>query len=71
MLEAVILESLRLLPPAYLVGRCATASIELCGYRVPEGEHKTVPLSSTSDPCTKPNYFLPGAVTDNILKDCI
>lgn len=37
MLEATILESLRLLPPAYLVGRCATQSINVDRYQVAKG----------------------------------
>lgn len=37
-LEAVILESMRLLPPAYLVGRCTTTALQLKGHTVPQGE---------------------------------
>lgn len=35
---AVVLEALRLYSPAYMVGRCANADIELAGgYRLPKG----------------------------------
>lgn len=45
-LEAVVLESLRLLPPAYLVGRCTTQSLQLGGYIIPKGKQlKLVCLS--------------------------
>ncbi|KAG0621796.1 hypothetical protein M758_3G049100 [Ceratodon purpureus] len=36
-LESFIWETLRLMPPAYVVGRCACRSTELGGYQVPEG----------------------------------
>lgn len=37
MLEAVILESLRLQPPAYLVGRCAATSQQMGPFRIAAG----------------------------------
>ena len=37
MLEAVILESLRLQPPAYLVGRCAATSQQMGPFRITAG----------------------------------
>jgi cytochrome P450 len=36
-LEAVVLETLRIMPPAYMVGRCASRDTELAGYPVPAG----------------------------------
>jgi len=36
-LEAFIWETLRLMPPAYVVGRCACHPTELGGYNVPQG----------------------------------
>lgn len=35
--EAVVLEALRLYPPAYLVGRCAAQATTLAGYSLPAG----------------------------------
>jgi cytochrome P450 len=35
--EAVVLESMRLYPPAYVVGRESTAEVDLGGYRFPAG----------------------------------
>lgn len=36
-LEAFIWETLRLMPPAYVVGRCACHPTELGGYKIPQG----------------------------------
>jgi cytochrome P450 len=36
-LEAVVLEALRLHPPAYMVGRCASRPAQLAGYSLPAG----------------------------------
>lgn len=36
-LEAVVLEALRLRPPAYLVGRCAARDVELGPYTLAAG----------------------------------
>lgn len=36
-LQAVILESLRLRPPAYIVGRCAANDVTLGSHRLPQG----------------------------------
>ena len=36
-LEAVVLEALRVRPPAYLVGRCAARALELGPYSLPAG----------------------------------
>ena len=36
-LQAVILESLRLRPPAYIVGRCAARGVRLGPHRLPAG----------------------------------
>jgi cytochrome P450 len=36
-LEAVVLETLRLLPPAYMVGRCAAQRTSLGGHAIPAG----------------------------------
>ncbi len=36
-LEAVVLEALRLRPPAYLIGRCAARRVELGPYSLPAG----------------------------------
>ena len=35
--SAVVLETMRLMPPAYLVGRCAAADVTLGPYRLPQG----------------------------------
>ena len=37
-LESVILETLRLRPPAYIVGRCASQADNLAGFQVQPGE---------------------------------
>ncbi|PRW32625.1 cytochrome p450 isoform A [Chlorella sorokiniana] len=37
MVEAVILEAMRLAPPAYLMGRCAAEDTQLAGYNLPKG----------------------------------
>ena len=37
-LESVILETLRLRPPAYVVGRCAAQPDDLAGFHVQTGE---------------------------------
>ena len=44
------MESLRLLPPAYLVGRCATQQIQLGGFTLPRGGQPSLPASS---PCSQ------------------
>jgi len=36
-LEAIVLEAMRVMPPAYLVGRCTASSTELAGYSIPKG----------------------------------
>ncbi len=36
-IEAVVLEAMRVMPPAYLVGRCTASSTELAGYSIPKG----------------------------------
>lgn len=36
-LEAVVLEALRVMPPAYLVGRCAARDAHVAGYTLPAG----------------------------------
>ena len=38
LLERVVLESLRLRPPAYMVGRCAAQADVLAGYSVRQGD---------------------------------
>jgi len=35
--QAAVLEAMRLLPPAYLVGRCARRDVDVAGFRVPAG----------------------------------
>ena len=40
-----MLESLRLLPPAYLVGRCATQQVQLSGFTLPRGGQPSFPAS--------------------------
>ncbi|CAG9461287.1 unnamed protein product [Pedinophyceae sp. YPF-701] len=35
--EALLLESMRLMPPAYLVGRCAAEDVQVQGHRIPQG----------------------------------
>ena len=35
--SAVVLETMRLMPPAYLVGRCASTDVALGPYRLPQG----------------------------------
>lgn len=37
-LESVILETLRLRPPAYIVGRCASQADSLAGFQVEPGK---------------------------------
>mmetsp|Transcript_22474 Transcript_22474/g.62331 ORF Transcript_22474/g.62331 Transcript_22474/m.62331 type:complete len:545 (+) Transcript_22474:187-1821(+) len=36
-LEAVLLETMRVLPPAYMIGRCAKEDVELGGWAIPKG----------------------------------
>lgn len=36
-LEAVVLESMRLQPPAYMVGRCVTQHLDVKGYTLTPG----------------------------------
>lgn len=36
-IEAVVLEAMRVMPPAYLIGRCTACSTELAGYSIPKG----------------------------------
>ena len=36
-LDAVLLETMRVLPPAYMVGRCAKDDVNLGGYDIPKG----------------------------------
>jgi cytochrome P450 len=36
-IEAVVLEAMRVMPPAYLVGRCTASSTSLVGYNIPKG----------------------------------
>lgn len=36
-LEAVLLETMRVLPPAYMIGRCASKDTTLGGYAIPKG----------------------------------
>lgn len=43
-LEAVILETLRLRPPAYIVGRCAAEADDLAGFHVQPGKQSAVVL---------------------------
>ncbi len=43
-LEAVVLETLRLRPPAYIVGRCAAEADDLAGYHVQPGKHSAVEM---------------------------
>ncbi len=45
-LEAVVLETLRLRPPAYIVGRCAAEADDLAGYHVQPGKQSAVALHS-------------------------
>lgn len=45
-LEAVVLETLRLRPPAYIVGRCAAEGDELAGFHVQAGDHCTPALQA-------------------------
>ena len=37
-LQAVVLETLRLRPPAYIVGRCAQRAVQLGAFSLPAGE---------------------------------
>jgi cytochrome P450 len=37
-LQAVVLETLRLRPPAYIVGRCAATDVSLGGHQLPKGQ---------------------------------
>lgn len=41
--RAVVLESMRLFPPAYVIGRQALAPIELGGYRIAHGDQLLIP----------------------------
>jgi hypothetical protein len=41
--EACVLEALRLLPPAYMVGRCATRDVAVAGWELPQGETRGAP----------------------------
>lgn len=36
-IEAIVLEAMRVMPPAYLVGRCTASSTVLAGYSIPKG----------------------------------
>jgi cytochrome P450 len=36
-IEAIVLEAMRVMPPAYLVGRCTASNTDLAGYRIPKG----------------------------------
>ena len=39
LLESVVLETLRLRPPAYIVGRCASVPVSLKGFQLSQGAH--------------------------------
>lgn len=43
LLQGVLLETLRLHPPAYLVGRCASLPVSLAGYQLPAGPLPSLP----------------------------
>ena len=45
-LERVVLETLRLRPPAYIVGRCAAAPVTLAGFDLQQGAH--APLAAAT-----------------------
>lgn len=58
-LEAVILETMRVLPPAYMVGRCAKEDVTLGDWHIPKGTtmlvgcvvmHRFVPLWPSTPP---------------------
>lgn len=42
-LEAVVLETLRLRPPAYIVGRCAAEGDDLAGFHIQPGQCSAAP----------------------------
>ena len=39
-LQAVVLEALRLRPPAYIVGRCAQRAVQLGAFSLPAGDFR-------------------------------
>ncbi len=45
-LQAVVLETLRLRPPAYIVGRCAAIDVTLGSHQLPKGITIAVPSTS-------------------------
>lgn len=52
-LESVILETLRLRPPAYIVGRCASQADNLAGFQVEPGERP--PPTTLTPPLPTPD----------------
>ena len=67
-LQAVVLETLRLRPPAYIVGRCAAIDVTLGSHQLPKG-NCCCPLHLTNEKdekCfTDPDAFLPFSVDFN------
>jgi len=70
--EAVILESMRLYPPAYVIGREATALCEVAGYPVPRGHTVLMPQWAVHRDArwyAEPEAFRPGRWLDGSLAD--
>lgn len=60
LLDAAILESLRLLPPAYLVGRCTNQPVSFPDFKVPAGKLLLNPIIAKSyfTPITTLNIYI-------------
>ncbi len=66
---AVLRESMRLYPPAWVIGREPTEDIELGGYHIPEGSQILVPMflmHRNPEYFTRPNSFEPERWLDGL-----
>lgn len=67
--RAVVLESMRLFPPAYIIGRQVTAPIALGGYRIEPGDQLLIPqwvLHHDARWFERPEAFLPERWLDGL-----